>query len=204
MATIPARPVSVRHFAVAHPTPLPSLTTMICSPSSPRLEEVGSPISVPVTALQDPMTGRATLHGHHSLLQLSAAAEFFVINPIAQHDVEFNPEFARRCDLRFAQPRDHQYTTRRRTDKMPCSWWHSRSKPAWRRWSRSANASSRVSFSYGNKAGDASLEDQLVGVCRPRLRRKRKRRGSEVMVQSKKHSRKARRWTHVCPGRCCE
>jgi len=183
MATIPARPVSVRHFAVAHPTPLPSLTTMICSPSSPRLEEVGSPISV---------------------LQLSAAAEFFVINPIAQHDVEFNPEFARRCDLRLAQPRDHQYTTRRRTDKIPCSWWHSRSKPAWRRWSRSANASSRVSFSYGNKAGDASLEDQLVGVCRPRLRRKRKRRGSEVMVQSKKHSRKARRWTHVCPGRCCE
>jgi len=78
--------------------------------NSLRFREAGSPFNTPVTAEQDHLSARHSRTGITALLpQLSAAAEFLVVNLIAQHDPESDPEFASGGGLCFPQSFLHQF-----------------------------------------------------------------------------------------------
>ena len=99
-------PVSLHRFGVAPPniSSVTMRTTMIYS-NSLRFREAGSPFNTPVTAEQDHLSARHSRTGITTFLpQLSAAAEFLVVNLIAQHDPESDPEFASGGGLCFPSP----------------------------------------------------------------------------------------------------
>jgi hypothetical protein len=78
--------------------------------NSLRFREAGSPFSTPVTAAQDHLSARHPRTGITAFLSLqSAAAEFLVVNLVAQHDPESNSEFASGGGLRFPQSFLYQF-----------------------------------------------------------------------------------------------
>ena len=78
--------------------------------NSLRFREAGSPFNTPVTAGQDHLSARHSRTGITAFLSLqSAATEFLVVNLVAQHDPESNPEFASGGGLRFPQSFLHQF-----------------------------------------------------------------------------------------------
>ena len=80
--------------------------------NSLRFREAGSPFSTPVTAEQDHLSARHSRTGITAFLpQLSAAAEFLVVNLIAQHDPESDPEFASYGDPGLTQTLLDQFAT---------------------------------------------------------------------------------------------
>src|ERR1700680_1219479 len=97
-----ARPVSLHQFGgVAHQTSLRSLWIMMTYSNSPHS---GRRVAYSVTRS---LQGRTTVVVRHprmgfpALPLLSAAAELFVINLVAQHDPQPDPQFARRRDPRL-------------------------------------------------------------------------------------------------------
>ena len=99
-----ARPVSVHQFGVAHQTSLRSPWTMMSYSNSLRFREAGSLFSFQslhcrtIYRSRHPRTGTTAFLPH-----LSAATELLVIDLVAQHDPETNPEFASYSDSRFSQ-----------------------------------------------------------------------------------------------------
>jgi hypothetical protein len=77
--------------------------------NSLRFREAGSPFNTPVTAGQDHLSARHSRTGITFLPLQSAATEFLVINLVAQHDPQSNPEFTGSGGFRFPQSFLHQF-----------------------------------------------------------------------------------------------
>src|SRR5487761_549238 len=107
-----ARPVSLHQFGVAHQTSLRPLLDHDDLFELPRGSGGGR---VAYSALRS-LQGRTIYRTRHSrtgstafLPQLSAAAEFLVVNLVAQHDPQTDSEFASGSHSRFPQSFLYQF-----------------------------------------------------------------------------------------------
>src|SRR5712691_7132146 len=98
MSTLGARSVSLHHDGVCTKHLFGHLRTMMTRANSLRSREAGSPINVSV--IQGPTPTQASPHTPRLRLPRQATtAEFRVVDLIAQHDPEPNPQLPRRRDV---------------------------------------------------------------------------------------------------------
>lgn len=105
LSNLVARPVLLRQPGVAHQTSLRSLATMMAYSNSPRLDS-GTQVA---NSFGRSLHRRTIVRIRHSctgttayLSQLSTVTELFIVDRVAHHGPEPDPEFAHCRDSRFA------------------------------------------------------------------------------------------------------
>src|SRR5258708_9688082 len=103
MSTRYARSVSLHHDGVAHQASLRSPTDHDDECELPPLEGGGSPNQCFGHSRTNANTGTPAQTPLLELPRQATTAELRVVNLIAQHDPETNPQLSRRCDARLRE-----------------------------------------------------------------------------------------------------